>query len=84
MIMVVESNFERLEREVNRLVEGLAQMRQENAALQTQIEHIRAENERLKTNLQMAEAHSQESLKNREEIKGRIENILTKLEAVEL
>jgi chromosome segregation ATPase len=82
--MVVESNFERLEREVNRLVEGLAQMRQENAALQTQIETLKAENEHLKSNLLRAEEHSQESLKNREEIKGRIENILTKLEAVEV
>ena len=38
-------------------------MRQENAALQAQIENIRAENEQLKTNLQLAEAHSQENLK---------------------
>ena len=85
--MAVDSNFERLEQEVSRLVEILGQLRQENAALKSRIENLEAENEQLKRDtarLQQIETEHQEANRAREEIKGRIENILAKLDAVEL
>ena len=55
MPMAVDSNFERLEQEVNRLVEVLGTLRQENAdlkervqGLEGEISIVSAENERLK------------------------------------
>jgi FtsZ-binding cell division protein ZapB len=85
--MAVDSNFERLELEVNRLVEVLGKLRQENAELKTRAESLAVENEQLKSEtarLQQIEAHYQEANESRETIKGRIENILAKLDAVEL
>ena len=85
--MAVDSNFERLEQEVNRLVGALAQLRQENAALKTRTESLETENRQLRADvvrLQQAEEQHQGVLKNRQEIKGRIEKILAKLDAVQL
>ena len=85
--MDVNQNFERLEQEVIRLMEVLEKLRDENVelkervqSLETNIGIVGAENERLK---QIESAHA-ESNRGKEEIKGRIENILAKLDEVEL
>ncbi len=87
MPMDVDSNFERLEQEVNRLVEVLGTLRQENAdlkervqGLEGEISIVSAENERLKK----IESEHQESSRNKEEIKGRIEGILSRLDGLDL
>ena len=85
--MAVDSNFERLEQEVNRLVEVLGQLRQEDAELRERSAALASENEQLRGNvarLQQVETEYQEANQSREAIKGRIEDILTKLDAVEL
>jgi len=85
--MAVDSNFERLEQEVNRLVEVLGQLRQENAELRERSTGLANENQQLKgdiARLQQVEVEYQEANQSREAIKGRIEDILAKLDTVEL
>jgi predicted nuclease with TOPRIM domain len=85
--MDVTQNFERLEQEVLRLMDVLDNTRSENAELKDQIKGLEgeisvvsAENERLKT----VESEYAESNRGKEEIKGRIENILTRLDGLDL
>ena len=85
--MDVTQNFERLEQEVLRLMDILENTRSENAELKDQIKGLEgeisvvsAENERLKT----VESEYAESNRGKEEIKGRIENILTRLDGLDL
>ncbi len=85
--MDVTQNFERLEQEVLRLMDVLENTRSENAELKDQIKGLEgeisvvsAENERLKT----VESEYAESNRGKEEIKGRIENILTRLDGLDL
>ena len=85
--MDVNLNFERLEQEVIRLMEVLEKLRSENTSLkeqtkslQDEISVISAENERLK----QIESAYQESNQGKEVIKGRIENILNRLDGLDL
>ena len=85
--MDVNQNFERREQEVLRLMDVLEKTRSENAELKDQIKGLEgeisvvsAENERLKT----VESEYAESNRGKEEIKGRIENILTRLDGLDL
>ena len=85
--MDVNQNFERLEQEVLRLMDVLEKTRSENAELKDHIKELEgkisvvsAENERLKT----VESEYAESNRGKEEIKGRIENILTRLDGLDL
>ena len=85
--MDVNQNFERLEQEVIRLMDVLEKLRTENLeqkerirSLEGDISIVSAENERLK---QIETAH-QESNRGKEEIKGRIENILGRLDGLDL
>ena len=85
--MDVDQNFERLEQEVLRLMDVLEKIRAENAELKERIKGmegdisgVSAENERLK----MVESEYAESNRGKEEIKGRIENILTRLDGLDL
>ena len=85
--MDVNQNFERLEQEVLRLMDVLEKTRSENAelkdhirGLEGEISGVNAENERLKT----VESEYAESNRGKEEIKGRIENILTRLDGLDL
>ena len=85
--MDVNQNFERLEQEVLRLMDVLENTRSENAELKDQIKGLEGEisvvsteNERLKT----VESEYAESNRGKEEIKGRIENILTRLDGLDL
>jgi chromosome segregation ATPase len=85
--MAVDSNFERLESQLNRLVEGLDKLRQENTELQERIQSLESENGQLHgriEQLQPLEEEQRESLKNREEVKGRLENLLAKLDQVQV
>ena len=85
--MDVNQNFERLEQEVIRLMEVLEKLRGENVELKERIQSLEgnigivsAENERLK---QVESAHA-ESKRGKEEIKGRIESILSRLDGLDL
>ena len=85
--MDVNLNFERLEQEVIRLMEVLEKLRTENTSLkeqtkslQDEISVISAENERLK----QIESAYQESNQSKEVLKGRIENILNRLDGIDL
>ncbi|MBT5326427.1 MAG: hypothetical protein HOL51_09900 [Gemmatimonadetes bacterium] len=85
--MDVNQNFERLEQEVIRLMEVLEKLRKENLEQKEQIQNLErdigitnAENERLKP----IETAHEESNRGKEEIKGRIENILSRLDGLNL
>ena len=85
--MDVNQNFERLEQEVIRLMEVLEKLRSENTSLkeqtkslQDEISVVSAENERLK----QIESAYPESNQGKEVIKGRIENILNRLDGLDL
>lgn len=84
--MAVDTNFERLEQEVTRLVDLLGRIRQDNADLKHQVDGLTAENGQLKSQcarLAQVEAELKEMGQSREVIRGRIEGLLTKLESVE-
>ena len=85
--MDVNQNFERLEQEVIRLMEVLEKLRKENLDQKDRIQSLEgdisissAENERLK----QVESAYQESNRDKEEIKGRVENILSRLDGLDL
>ena len=85
--MDVNQNFERLEQEVIRLMEVLEKLRKENLEQKERIQSLErdigitcAENERLKP----IETEHEESNRGKEEIKGRIENILSRLDGLNL
>ena len=85
--MVVDSNFERLEQQVNRLVEVLERLRSENTTKDEEIQSLSSENDALKADiakLEAAQADSENAAKVHDEVKTRIEGILSKLDAVEL
>ena len=85
--MAVDGNFERLEQEVNRLVEVLERLRNESATKNEQIQSLSSRNEALKSNvaqLEAAQTESENAEKIRDEVKSRIAGILQKLDAVEL
>ena len=85
--MDVNQNFERLEQEVIRLMEVLEKLRKENLEQKELIQNLErdigitnAENERLKP----IETAHEESNRDKEVIKGRIENILSRLDGLDL
>lgn len=85
--MAVDNQFERLEGEVDRLVQLLGHLKQENTNLQNRLQDLEAEHDSLQetnTHLeQIAQTH-QETLKTNDEVKGRLENLLGKLDQVQL
>ncbi len=85
--MAVDSNFERLEEKLTHLVDVLGQLRQENTDLKTRVTDLEGENAQLKSaseRLQQLEVERREEAQNREEVKGRLENILAKLDQAEI
>ena len=85
--MAMDSNFERLEQEVNRLVEVLNRLRQENADLKGQIGELEQKNQQAQSEierLQQVEGAYIEANQNREEVKGRIENLLQQIDGLEM
>ena len=76
-----------LRREKNELEKGIAALQRENedlvdAGARQREEHTRMQEEN--TRLRVVEREHGEVLQNRDEVKGRIENILAKLDEVEL
>lgn len=85
--MAVDSNFERLEGEVNRLLEILEKLRQDNAELQQKAQNLATENDQLRSQvgrLEDVERQHQETLRTNEEAKGRLESLLARLDQVQL
>ena len=85
--MAMDSNFERLEQEVNRLVEVLNSLREENSTLKGQIRDFEEQAQQARGDigrLQQVESEYKEANQTRDEIRGRIENLLTRLDGLEL
>jgi chromosome segregation ATPase len=85
--MAMDSNFERLEQEVNRLVEVLNSLREENSALKGQIRDFEEQAQQARGEigrLQQVESEYKEANQTRDEIRGRVENLLTRLDGLEL
>jgi chromosome segregation ATPase len=85
--MAMNSNFERLEQEVNRLVEVLNSLREENSTLKGQIRDFEEQAQQARGEigrLQQVESEYKEANQTRDEIRGRIENLLTRLDGLEL
>lgn len=83
--MGVDGNFRRLESEVNRLLGVLEQFRQENETLRAQVEAgelLKVEIEELKTRLAKADEENRQATEDREQVRGKIQEILTRLEQV--
>ena len=85
--MAMDSNFERLEQEVNRLVEVLNSLREENSTLKGQIRDFEEQAQQARGEigrLQQVESEYKEANQTRDEIRGRVENLLTRLDGLEL
>ena len=85
--MGIDGNFERLEGEVERLLEVLEQLKQENKTLQARIEAETSryeEIEYLKRQLADAEGRNSQAAEDRQKAKSKIENILSRLEQIDL
>ena len=83
--MGVDGNFRRLESEVNRLLGVLEQFRQENETLRAQVEAgelLKVEMEELKTRLVKADEENRQATEDREQVREKIQEILTRLEQV--
>lgn len=84
--MAMDSNFERLEQEVNRLVEVLNNLREENSALKGQIQDLEEQAQQARGEigrLQQVESEHKEANQTRDEVRGRVENLLTRLDGLE-
>ena len=83
--MGVDGNFQRLEDEVIRLLDILEQLRQENAALKGGVGSQEAQQEelrKLKERLGQMESESREEAARREEMRGRIQRVLSRLDEI--
>lgn len=83
--MGVDGNFRRLESEVNRLLGVLEQFRQENETLRAQVEAgelLKVEIEELKAKLAKADEDNRQATEDREQVRGKIQEILARLEQV--
>ena len=78
-------NFQRLEDEVIRLLDILEQLRQENAALKGRVGSQEAQQEelrKLKEQLGQMESEAREEAAGREEMRGRIQRVLSRLDEI--
>jgi FtsZ-binding cell division protein ZapB len=85
--MAMDSNFERLEQEVNRLVEVLNRLRQENTELKSRIGELEQQQQQSQgeiNRLQQVEGEFIEVSQSRDEVKGRIESLLQRLDGLEM
>ena len=83
--MGVDGNFQRLESEVDRLLGVLEQFRQENEMLRAQVEAgelLKVENEELTGRLVKADEENRQATQDREQARGKIQEILARLEQV--
>ena len=79
----VDGNFQRLEEEVNRLLERLEQFRGENATLRERAAEAQQEIERLQARLTEAEEEQGQAAERNRQAKERLECLLSRLEAVD-
>ncbi len=85
--MGVDGNFERLEEEVNRLLEVLDDLRRENASLRSRIDGLEAQRVEFQTlaqRLSNLEREYERAIEGREEVKQRVERVLSRLEEAPL
>ncbi|MFT5089612.1 MAG: chromosome segregation ATPase [Candidatus Latescibacterota bacterium] len=85
--MAMDSNFERLEQEVNRLVEVLNNLREENTDLKGQIQGFEEQAQQARGEigrLQQVESEFKDANQTRDEVRGRVESLLTRLDGLEL
>jgi predicted transcriptional regulator len=83
--MGVDGNFRRLESEVDRLLGVLEQFRQENETLRAQVEAgelLKVEIEELKARIAKADEENRQATADREQVRGKIQEILARLEQV--
>lgn len=83
----VDSNFKRLEEEVNRLLEVLEQLRGENAGLRERVVALDAAQQELaalRQRLAGVEEEHRQSIERSQLAKERLERILSRLEAADL
>ena len=83
--MGVDGNFQKLEDEVNRLLEILEELRQENARLQTRVDALESQNgDRETLTRRLAEMEEEVRLEagRRGEVRARLERILGRLDEI--
>ena len=78
----VDGNFQRLEEEVNRLLEVLEQFRSENSTLRERAAEAQQEIEGLQGRLAQAEEEQRQSTERNRQARERLECLLSRLEAV--
>lgn len=81
--MSVDGNFKRLEDEVTRLLEMLDDLRETNASLRSRVDALEVQNQALSQageRLARVEEEYELAVKSREEVKTRVETILTRLQ----
>jgi chromosome segregation ATPase len=79
----VDGNFKRLEDEVTRLLEMLDDLRETNASLRSRVDALEVQNQALSQageRLARVEEEYELAVKSREEVKTRVETILTRLQ----
>ena len=86
--MDVNENFERLEHHINRLTGVLEALRKENDELNGQVQSLKEKNGTLQTEIQSLEAkirlassENEQFKKDKEVVKGRIEQLLSRLDS---
>ena len=85
--MGVDGNFERLEEEVNRLLQVLEELRRENEALRSQVEDLQSQSRELRVDadrLAHLESEHQKAIDDRQEVKNRLQRILARLQEIPL
>ena len=73
--MGVDGNFERLEDEVNRLLQVLEEQRRENETLRGQVEDLQSQGRKLQAETDRyarLESEYQKAMDDRQEVKGRL------------
>ena len=84
--MSIDNNFEVLEREVDRLVEALNQLRMENDELKQKLSESVTLQEKTKVELEVLRRNDEEFKtvkENHEAVKGRIEGLLERLNKID-
>ena len=86
--MDVNENFERLEHHINRLTGVLEVLRKENNELNGQVQSLKEKNDTLQTEIQgleakvrLASSENEQFKKDKEVVKGRIEQLLSRLDS---
>ena len=85
--MGVDGNFERLEDEVNRLLQVLEEQRRENEALRQQVEDLQSQGRKLQAESERynrLEGEYKKAMDDRQGVKERLERILARLQEIPL